>query len=573
MKKQPTTFRSSVLPRFLRSTGIAGLLPALVLLLSIQSSHAGSATWLATPATGDWNTATNWTPATVPNGPADTATFASSNQTGPSITSNTEVNGIVFNAGASAFTINATPTRTLTISGVGITNNSGITQNFVAETTSTGRFSLVGTISFTNSATAGSLTAFTNNASTSSGAHGGNILFVNSATAGSGTFVNKGASSSGAYGGNIAFDDSATAGSGTFVNNGGLFEGRGGIIAFDTNATAGNGTFTNNGAAGGTFNGQILFRETATAGNGTFTNNPGSGESMPGGFTVFEDTSTAGNATLIANGGLFGAGGAILFSTSSTGGMARLEVFGTGYLDISGHNAPGVTTGSIQGNGAVFLGANNLTVGSNNLNTTFSGVTEDHNSTGGSLTKIGRGTLTLSNASTYTGGTTVSNGTLLVTNTSASATGTSAVRVNAGTLGGTGIIAGAVTVGTRNGAGAFLAPGTSATFPGTLTIQNKLNLQVDAIYQFGLNSSNATADETVANGVKISSGAQFSFTDHGSGVLTPGTVFTVINNTATTPIAGTFSNLADGSTFTSGSNTYQVSYEGGDGNDLTLTVQ
>ena len=55
-------------------------------------------------------------------------------------------------------------------------------------------------------------------------------------------------------------------------------------------------------------------------------------------------------------------------------------------------------------------------------------------------------------------------------------------------------------------------------------------------------------------------------------MLTFGTVFTVINNTATTPIAGTFSNLPDGSTFAANGNTYQVSYQGGDGNDLTLTV-
>ena len=33
-----------------------------------------------------------------------------------------------------------------------------------------------------------------------------------------------------------------------------------------------------------------------------------------------------------------------------------------------------------------------------------------------------------------------------------------------------------------------------------------------------------------------------------------------------------FSNLPDGSTVTIGSNTFQADYEGGDGNDLTLTV-
>ena len=48
--------------------------------------------------------------------------------------------------------------------------------------------------------------------------------------------------------------------------------------------------------------------------------------------------------------------------------------------------------------------------------------------------------------------------------------------------------------------------------------------------------------------------------------------FTGISNTAATPIAGTFVNLPDGSTLTVGRNSYQVSYSGGDGNDLTLTV-
>jgi hypothetical protein len=47
----------------------------------------------------------------------------------------------------------------------------------------------------------------------------------------------------------------------------------------------------------------------------------------------------------------------------------------------------------------------------------------------------------------------------------------------------------------------------------------------------------------------------------------------VIKNTSGGAIAGTFANLADGSTFTVGSNTFKANYEGGDGNDLTLTVQ
>ena len=62
----------------------------------------------------------------------------------------------------------------------------------------------------------------------------------------------------------------------------------------------------------------------------------------------------------------------------------------------------------------MFLGANRLTVGSNNLSTLFSGAIQDGGfmgGTGGSLAKIGTGTLTLSGANTYTGGTLISAGT------------------------------------------------------------------------------------------------------------------------------------------------------------------
>ncbi|MBA3963850.1 MAG: hypothetical protein H0X40_18390 [Chthoniobacterales bacterium] len=46
----------------------------------------------------------------------------------------------------------------------------------------------------------------------------------------------------------------------------------------------------------------------------------------------------------------------------------------------------------------------------------------------------------------------------------------------------------------------------------------------------------------------------------------------MISNTAATPIAGTFSNLPDGAVLTVSGNNFQASYEGGDGNDLTLRV-
>src|SRR5207249_3161535 len=119
--------------------------------------------------------------------------------------------------------------------------------------------------------------------------------------------------------------------------------------------------------------------------------------------------------------------------------------FGNGSLDISGHRLnPGLTLGSIEGDGNVFLGANNLKVGSNNLNTTFSGVMQDGGSfggSGGSLTKIGTGMLTLSGTNTYTGETNVRRGILQVDGSI-----TSNTFVNAESrLAGTGTIYGNVT--------------------------------------------------------------------------------------------------------------------------------
>ena len=47
--------------------------------------------------------------------------------------------------------------------------------------------------------------------------------------------------------------------------------------------------------------------------------------------------------------------------------------------------------------------------------------------------------------------------------------------------------------------------------------------------------------------------------------------FTIINNDGTDPVAGTFTGLAQGATLTIGSQQFQISYTGGDGNDVVLT--
>ena len=83
---------------------------------------------------------------------------------------------------------------------------------------------------------------------------------------------------------------------------------------------------------------------------------------------------------------------------------------------------------------------NQLTIGSNNLSTIFSGVIQTPPIPRGaefvsSLVKIGNGTLILSGANTYAGPTIVESGKLIVNGSIISA-----VTVNGGALGGSGLI-------------------------------------------------------------------------------------------------------------------------------------
>ena len=185
------------------------------------------------------------------------------------------------------------------------------------------------------------------------------------------------------------------------------------------------------------------------------------------------------------------------------------------------------------------------------------------------MSKTGAGTLSLTGANLYTNGTTVTQGTLLVSNRTGSGTGTGQVSVNAGTLGGSGTIAGPVTVGT----GASLTPGAGTNGQTTLTTQNALTLNSDATYTytFKAKKNKARTDLVIAIGVTIN-GATLNLTGQIQGSLKRGLTLTVISNTSANPISGTFSNLPDGAIVTVNGNNLRASYEGGDGNDLTLTV-
>jgi fibronectin-binding autotransporter adhesin len=442
----------------------------------------------------------------------------------------------------------------------------------------------------------------------------GTLQFIDTSTADHATIVN----ATGPGGGGVtSFNTGSTAAESSITNEPGssAIFGSGGMVVFNAGASGGNSVITNNGATvPGVPGGSTWFVTGSDMGTALVTANGGSNGGL-GGSIVVAYTSTGAGGTIFAygNGSLdisghdapgvtIGAlnGDGVVFlgaNTLTIGGNDARSVFagviqdsglpqdssggvtkiGSNVFILSGENRyTGTTTvleGKLSVNSAQGSGTGTGPVPVRNGILAGNGVIQDFDSRGGSLAKIGLGTLTLTGANTYRGRTTVGGGTLVVENKTGSATGTGTLNVNAGTLGGGGTIGGAATIGTGRGAGASLAPAFGSKKQVTLTLKSSLTLQADATYTytFKARGSEARTDLLIANGVTIN-GAKIKLKGKTHATLTPGSVLTVISNTSANPISGTFSNLVDGAIVTVNGNTFQANYEGGDGNDLVLTV-
>ncbi|MEX2334021.1 MAG: hypothetical protein WD600_07170, partial [Pseudohongiella sp.] len=156
--------------------------------------------------------------------------------------------------------------------------------------------------------------------------------------------------------------------------------------------------------------------------------------------------------------------------------------------------------------------------------------------------------------------TTVAAGTLRVNGS----LGNTAVTVqDTATLDGSGSITGAVSVED----GGTLAPGNS---PGQLATGN-LSLATGATLTAELNGTAAGTeyDQLVVTGTVDVSGATL---DLSLGfVPAADTRFELISNDGVDQITGVFDGLAEGGTFNDGTNVFQISYVGGDGNDVVVT--
>ena len=172
-----------------------------------------------------------------------------------------------------------------------------------------------------------------------------------------------------------------------------------------------------------------------------------------------------------------------------------------------------IEIGELTGSSSSVLGSggeasNTITwkIGGKNTSVQFDGrITNSQFKNSGSqaaIIKTGSGRWTLTNASTYTGGTSIERGTLIVSNTSGSATGTGAIVVNrSSALAGTGSVSGAVTVKSRG----YLMPGLTSTL-GILTINNDVTLEDGSICYMKMDAGAMANDKIYSSGTVNVSG-------------------------------------------------------------------
>lgn len=598
---------------------VAAVSAALIL---TPSAKAATATWLQTTGTNDWSDSANWSGSTLPvagdtvniTNSADTTTQVTFTntpgvagvlnlwsgvtstfinlaggtltmdnlgsqavinlQTNGTTPSQTVISGTTLEMTAGGLLINKTPNSSVNFFITGpITNTTAGANTLTVAASGEGNLTVnggihegSGTLSVIVDSTSGSVPRISID-STNNNFSGGVLIrngnFVGSTNLGSGT---------------ITFGDSSStltavmlAQSGhTITNN---------IIA-SSNTTKGIELLQGSSGNSGTLSGAIDLQKNANLhiGSGDNVSLGISGDISGSGRLGAYNDGVGDNATFTLSGSNSHTGGVLFYANHASADNAKLVLgnayaLGTGTLTIgstSGNthlldsslaNLTIATTNAIiinrdiryvgTGGNNLNLGTGAVTIGTNTTRTVTvdAGVLTFGGALGGgtnvSLTKAGTGTLALNGISTYTNTTTVS----------------------AGTLRGTGTVAGDLQVNNT----ATLAAGDGGI--GTFTVGGAADFQNGSSFVFELNTTSQTYDLLVANGLTIGSTAAISFSDLGGTALTLGTQITLISNTSGSAISGAFNGYAEGYEFTLGPNIFKTSYIGGiGGNDLTLTA-
>jgi autotransporter-associated beta strand protein len=254
---------------------------------------------------------------------------------------------------------------------------------------------------------------------------------------------------------------------------------------------------------------------------GTFDVSTGAGMALSGQITGLGALAKAGGGTLVLSGANGYTGGTEVLAGTLQAGAAN--VFGAGRMVVQGGatlalNNFSHSVGSLAGAGIVSLGSGLLTTGGDNTSTTFSGVI---GGTGG-LFKTGTGSLTLTGANTYSGGTTVLQGVLIGTSTSLQgniANNASVVFDQA--FGGTyaGVISGGGAL-TKTGGGSLTLSGANTYGGGTTVSQGTLIGTSTSLQGNITNNASVVFDQGFAGTYAGAMSGAGALTKSGGGVLT-----------------------------------------------------
>lgn len=382
------------------------LAPAAVLLaamLAASSAYAADQTYSDTHVSNVWDTSTlNWDSSTAAWTNDNNAIFGGTGES-VAVSSGVTVGNMTFNS--TGYTL--TGTLGLTASGAStVSVGSGLTTTISAAISGTGA-------SLTKS---GAGTLILSGANTYSGGvtlSAGTLSLGASSTPTSGTVT------------------SGPLGTGTLTLSGGTLNFFGGAFTVANAITATASTTTNVQVASA--QNDVLNGNLTGSGNLNHTANGTTGQLQWGGDNsgyTGTYTQNSGNTSLAFNSASAGSAGATWVFNNPTNQRTRLN-FGTGTISF----------GSMSGNGSIAnvagSGMATVSVGALNTNTTFSGILGGSSAGQGqniALTKVGSGTLTLSGANTFTGGTTLSAGTLQLGSATTLSSSTGTITVNGGTL-------------------------------------------------------------------------------------------------------------------------------------------
>nr|WP_315247274.1 LamG-like jellyroll fold domain-containing protein [uncultured Flavobacterium sp.] len=229
--------------------------------------------------------------------------------------------------------------------------------------------------------------------------------------------------------------------------------------------------------------------------------------------------------------------------------------FQNGTLHFGGISGRGYLRNNVGGSPVISIGALNT-------NCYFTGTFANYLL----VEKVGTGDLAFAGNHTYWGTTTVKKGRFLLANNPTTGAFASPVIVEEGIFAGSGKSAGSATIGTGTGSGAALEPGYLGI--GTLTI-GALTMKADATFKEEINLDTAIGDKINVTSVNLVNNPKLSISSIGI-TLPPGTAYTLIDNTGTVAITGTFQDLPEMALISVGGYDFRITYKGGTGNDVQL---